>query len=255
MFNNIKVMTGLEWAEFTTVILVLGVGYPFLSKLGFYNRLGVNWYINTGNAFSIFLSSISVIFWMLLGFAFSYISYRGIILIKNQITRFLVVTGIAVILLILISIPAYFLDSLSLKVLNFLLKINYVGIVISLAAFYFLLQVLVINADLRDFPTSNDKKGSQLPIYAIIIILISGFLSWVYGGAEADKVWKYRNQILNSVSISDSKEKWYLVDYSSDKALLLKDGNGLIFKIVEYKEIKQIMPPEQKLSEISDFIK
>lgn len=254
MFNNIKVMTGLEWTEFTTVILVLGVGYPFLSKLAFYNRLGVNWYINTGNAFSIFLSSISVIFWVLLGFAFGYIAYRGILIIKNQISRFLVSSGIAVILLILIGVPAFFLDSLSLNILKLLLKINYVGIVTSLAAFYFLLQVLVINADLRDFPTSNHKKGNYVTTYAIIIIFVSGFLSWMYGGAEAEKVWKYRNQILNSVNINDSKEKWYLVDYSSDKALLLKDGNGLIFKIVEYKEMKQIIPPDQKLLGISDFI-
>ncbi|EPF6221921.1 hypothetical protein LNJ60_003074 [Acinetobacter baumannii] len=254
MFNNIKVIIGLEWAEFTTVILVLGVGYPFLSKLAFYNRLGVNWYVNTGNAFSIFLSSISVIFWVLLGFAVSYIAYRGIIIIKNQLSRLLVTAGIAVILLILMSVPAFFLDSLSLKVLNLLLKINYVGVVISLAAFYFLLMVLVLNADLRDFPTYNHKKGNYITTSAIIIILISGFLSWTHGGAEAEKVWKYRNQILNSVNISDSKDKWYLVDYSSDKALLLKEGNGLIFKIVEYKDLKQIMPPDQKLQQITDFI-
>lgn len=252
MFNKLKEVTGLAWTELTTVIIVLGVGFPFLTKLGFYNRLGVNWYKNTGNAFSIFLSSISIIFWVLLGFAFGYIVYHCINIIKQQITRYYVVLGIIIIAIILIGTPL-FLNSL--KFMNLVVNYNYLGFLISLVAFIILLVVLFINADLRDLPISNFQKKNLIPTFAIIIILITGFFSWMYGGAEADKVWKYRNLILNSVILSDSKEKWYLVDYANDKALILKEGNGLIFKIVEYKDIKQIMPPQQEMEKFPFLFK
>lgn len=253
MYNKLKEITGLEWSELTTVIVVLAVGYPFLSKYGFYNRLGIDWYINTGNAFSIFLSSISVMFWEFLGIAFSFIFYRLTIISKRPIIRLFLLNVITLIALVLVSSSILFYNSF--EVMKVLLKFNYVGIAISLCAFSCFLMVLIFNANIKDFSLKSEQKRKNLiPFYSIMIILIMGILAWSHGRAEADNVWKYRSQILNSLNIGDPKEKWYLVDYTGDKALILKDGSGLIFKIVEYKEMKEIKPPEQEIRQIFGIV-
>lgn len=253
MYNKLKEITGLEWTELTTVIVVLAVGYPFLSKYGFYNRLGIDWYINTGNAFSIFLSSISVMFWEILGVAFSFLFYRLIIISKSLLIRHFLLYGIMLIVFFLVLMPILYYNSF--EVMKVLLKLNYVGIAISLCAFICFLMVLLINANLKDFSQKSEPKRKNLiPVFSILIILHMGVLAWTHGRAEADNVWKYRSQILNSLNLGNPKEKWYLVDYTGDKALILKDGSGLIFKIVEYKEMKEIKPPEQEIRQIYGIV-
>ncbi|MFV5193075.1 hypothetical protein ACMXYY_13190, partial [Acinetobacter courvalinii] len=118
------------------------------------------------------------------------------------------------------------------------------GLVVALGIYSVFITLFLSNYEWkRRYPEDEDAL-SYLKSGPVIIMLFA-FLSWGYGQTDAKNVVEYRDQILNNVTLGDPEENLYLVDYTSDKALILKEGCEKVFKIVEYKDLKQISPPEQ----------
>lgn len=236
MLSEFKSRTGLEWGEITSILILVSVGVPFLYKVGFYNELGIGWYINTGNAFSIFVSSVSIIFFGIFGLILGCVTFLGIKEIKTL--RYSVP-------LILITVIILFLMALLLftELALYLKKVDFTGIVLTLTMYSLVISFLTANDALNEGEGRSDKR---IIAYGAIIIIAYAFLSWSYGQSEAQNILKYKHDNLNIVDLKGESEKWFLVDYTGDKALIIKDGSKSIFRIVEYKDLKQISPPEKK---------
>ncbi|MDC4477367.1 hypothetical protein NQ655_18330, partial [Acinetobacter baumannii] len=225
MFKKIKENTGLEWVELTSILIVLSVGYPFLYKVGFYNELGIGWYLNTGTAFSIFVSSVSVVFWGVLGLILGYLIFLLVKLIPSVKVRVITPPLISFIFLIFSLQPVFFKNSPEVK--RLLLENNFSGIEVSLAIISVFLTILVINKELSDLDINIiPNKEKKILTFSVLIIFVYASLAWSHGDREARNIWKYRGQILNKVELKSIDEKWFLVDYAGDKALILKEGNG-----------------------------
>lgn len=53
---------------------------------------------------------------------------------------------------------------------------------------------------------------------------------------------KIKHLLLNKVTINDKQEKWFVVDSTSEKVLIINDKNQ--FKIIQTNEIKVIDRPK-----------
>lgn len=241
MLNKIKKSTGLEWGELTSILVVICVGLSFIYKVGFYNGLGVGWYINTGSAFTIFVSSISVIFWGVSGLILGYLTFLGIKEIQNTRLRtiFPLILNVTVAtILVIMIISMNFSDSTV-----WFVKFNLTGLMITLVLYNIFITIISTNHEMNIIGVVNEKR---FIVSGTFLLLLYAFLAWGFGQTQAKNVLEYREEILNKVSLDQSKDNWYLVDYTGDKVLLLKEGSGMIFKVVEYKDLKEISPPDQK---------
>ena len=68
------------------------------------------------------------------------------------------------------------------------------------------------------------------------------FSPYFYGKREAEILLSGKHN-LNMVSLGDEREKWLLLEMNGDKALLVSKSNFKKFKLIEYKEIKELHVP------------
>ena len=98
--------------------------------------------------------------------------------------------------------------------------------------------------------TPIQDDGSQL--YKLINILrISLIVSpvifilfgpYYYGKNEAKALLSGKHN-LNTASLGSYREKWLLLEMNGDKALLVNKENLKSFKLVEYKDVKELNAP------------
>jgi hypothetical protein len=223
-------------AEVFSFLSIIGVGYAFIYKFSYFYSLGVPWYLNNISPLSIIISSMIFISVSILGVLIGF--FLGSIGVYLD-DRFNSLSGTLVLFLFLLisallSIPIYDLFNLS-KYFDFYL-INLI-LFMTLAGF-----ISTINIKLL---LGIDLIKENIRLYTIIgpIAIFFVTIAFLYGNFEAQKATNNPNKSLNTVVLNNDMNKWYLIDYMGDKVLIMKEGEKGVFKIVEYKEIKQFKTP------------
>lgn len=229
----------------------LSLGYSLLYKLSFYNILGIPWYINNFTPQTLFFSSIKLIF---ISFPVALFGWFLGGIIKD---RFIILISINLIVI-------------GLSYFNVYVNIN----LISINAFiYLMIFIYMLNArssyfkprTLEYFPSKNRQKtftrkwyilwASIRAFHILIQFIMKKFLLYflffacfilapcMIGAFEAKSLLREKENLLNEVSLNNEKGKWYILDISSDKCLLINNYND--FKIVNVNDIKQFKMPKK----------
>lgn len=225
-----KFLEKLSVAESLTVLFSFGVGVSLIFKAGFYNTLGVDWYLNNLSAQQIFLSAVGVVVCVLLGAGFGLVNR----LVPKRYWQ------VPLILLVLFSIgimgvkiagiqelqveSTVFLTSLAIGVTLSELNrgvVNENGILLS-----------ELNWEERTF-----LEKISGPLMAVILIIL--FIYMIYSSGKDKATYllddKYKKTY---VKIKSDNERWILVEMNGDKVFLMSKESSPRFKIIEYKEIE-----------------
>ncbi|HFF4506940.1 hypothetical protein ABTD46_16885 [Acinetobacter baumannii] len=242
MFDKIKDIFGLSWIEFTSFLAFSAVGLSLLYKYTLFSYLGIPWYVNTSNAFTIFVSSLSLLITISVGLTLGFGVSKLIDLLSNTTLKIIIIFIVTIICISIFFsttvLSTYLFDKQHLS------RMNFVGVGLVAVSCSYSLFLYFFNKTGRDLQSRDSDRFKIVQILMFLLILLS--LTFMFGILEAKNIWKYREYTLNKVTLQKSSQNWYLLDYSSDKALILKGTQGVVFKVVEYKEINEITPPQQK---------
>ncbi len=220
-------------AELLTTLFILSVGISLLYKYGFYEALGISWYIFTLSPQQLFLSSINLVFFSILGIIMGFFnSLYNEKYWEVSLVGFLGITIIAF-LSTIINFP---LLSRGL----YLLTISSTLVMSAINFFIYSKKT----ADENIYENYNFMKRAGFPIISVIIIAALLGIVYYEGGQEA-----YRYSLLSFtksiVKLKDKTEGWVLIEMNGDKVLLMKQlEDKKVFKIVEYKEVEEITAME-----------
>ncbi|ENX36318.1 hypothetical protein F889_00480 [Acinetobacter colistiniresistens] len=227
-----------SFIEILTVLFFLSVGVSLAFKIGFYNALGVGWYIQNLTPQLLFISSLKIIF-----ISFGGVGAGYIIGLKFS-EKFVSTLAMAV-----VTCYSVFVGLIEP---NFDIKIqfsDYFGLILFL--YYTTTSMYVVSLELKNRRYNNTLfVGPRRPItreeffldnvFKCILVLSFFFLPFATG-SDAGKLVKKNKYENNEVVVKGSPKKWYLVDISGDKVLLKeKNIQDDVFKMVEYKEIETI---------------
>ncbi len=226
-------------AELLTILFILSVGISLLYKYGFYEALGISWYIFTLSPQQLFLSSINLIFFSILGIIMGFFnSLYNEKYWEVSLVGFIAITVIAF-LSTLVNFP---LLSRGLYILT-----TSATLVMS-AINFFIYSRKTAKENIHENYSFIKKAG--YPIMSIIII--AALLGVVYyeGGQEADR-YSLLSFSKSIVKLKDKTEGWVLIEMNGDKVLLMKQLEGKrVFKIVEYKEVDEIISEWNRIKTI-----
>ena len=225
-------------AELLTILFSVSVGISLLYKMGFYNSLGINWYIHNLTPQQLFISSIKLVSISLIGILVGLwlgtkISERQsnlIFIVSTAIIFFITFVGKKI-----IAVNLYFIimDWLLMFTLNFIV-----------AMFLINSRALITSKDKSILVNVEPKKINnfdRFERYSVVLMFILGVTSMPYAsGSDAGKKVLNNQANLNSVILKDKSSNWLLVEMSGDKVLLKKNTKEAVFKIIEYKEIETI---------------
>ncbi|WP_151980593.1 hypothetical protein [Acinetobacter guerrae] len=227
--NNLNVANNLGLIELLTLSFFLSVGVSLLYKCGFYSTLGISWYLNNLSPQYLFISSLKFVVPIFLSFlvgAFLSLKFSKvtngsifqILFFLFLIASYLLIKYISSLLLIsllTIFIFAFFVDSLknALPVIRLIMT--------------------------EDTEPRVDILKSILMIMLIFNTLIIIYIPFAYGKIEALEV-KENKVVLSQASLNGDKRNWLILEVNGDKALVMDKVNKSIFRVVEYKEIKDI---------------
>lgn len=224
-------------AELLTILFSISVGISLLYKMGFYNSLGINWYINNLTPQQLFISSIKLIISSITGVLVGF--WLGAKISEKQANIVLFVTFPGYIFFafygekIGLSFGNLNMDWFYLFFLNFLVAMFLINSEILMASKK---KSLLINVQ----PPKIDKLEHTLR-YLMPLLFILGVTGMPYfSGMDAGKRVLINRSNLNHVILKDNSSDWLLIEMSGDKALLKKNTKEPVFKIIEYKEIKTI---------------
>lgn len=217
--------------EFSSTGFFIAVGVSLLIRYSFYSRLDISWYIYNLTPQYLLMSSINHIFTSFLGLLFGIlfgIKYR-------PITQFLIY------LILFISFVCWIIWSpyrTSVHISNFIL---YLLISMFAAGSYTQIKLISNSLNFIENPPKNllVKFKSEL-FLLIVMILILIFSPAIVGIEKAEEILKYKSD-LNQVLIDKDKTDWRLIEMNGDKALLIRNSQERVFKLIEYKEIKEII--------------
>ncbi|MFA2969380.1 hypothetical protein KWE21_02020 [Acinetobacter pittii] len=253
MIDKSKLPFGLNVLELVSLMGFLSLGYSLLYKLSFYKVLGIPWYINNFTPQTLFFSSINLIF---ISFPAALLGWYLGGVIKD---RSIIVISLNLIVVGLISYFSFYVD-INLIPFNAL---------VYLMIFFYMLNAsarssFFISNTLDNFPSKNQQKtftrkwyilwSSMRTFHISIQIMKKFFLIFIFfacfilapcmiGAFEAKSVLKDKENLLNEVLLNNENSKWYILDISSDKCLLINKNND--FKIINVNEIKQFKMPKK----------
>ncbi|MDI3451672.1 hypothetical protein QLG01_00490 [Acinetobacter sp. V89_4] len=252
MIDKSKLPFGLNVLELVSLMGFLSLGYSLLYKLSFYNVFGIPWYINNFTPQTLFFSSIKLIFIAFPAALFGW--YLGGIL-KDRLI-------ILIILNLLVSGLVsyyYFYVDINLIPINALIYLMIFFYMLNARSSYFKPKTL------DNFPSKNRQKTFTRKLYILwasirafhilIQFIMKKFLIYfmffacfilapcMVGAFEAKSLLREKENLLNEVFLNNEKGKWYILDISSDKCLLINNYND--FKIVNINDIKQFKMPKK----------
>lgn len=269
MLKDIKLPLNLSVMEALTCLSFLVIGYLFIYRFCYYNTLGISWYITSISPAQVITSSGKILFNFFIGgcvafivakFAKLFKSYKEFVIIifivflyalwaklvlgdgeflKGGIQNFFEIAELSLpnilhFILTLLMIYAIILNN------NKLLKVN---------------TVIVENLVLPDkvlTPSNVIKQNQKIRRDGAILNYLAIFIVTLItpanmGNKDALHLLEKRDVILSQAVIKGDTNKWYLVDVSGDKILLIKENKRNIknneFKLIEYKDIKSIIAP------------
>lgn len=220
----------LNLAEVLTVLFIFGVGISLIFKAGFYNTLGVDWYLNNLTAQQIFLSAVGIVVCALLG--------AGLGLINRFVPKRY--WEVPFILLVL-----FFIGAIGIKIAE--IQEFQVEATVFLTSLVIGVALSEINRDVvnKDAVLLSELKWEERTFFEkisgsiIIVVFIFYFIYMIYDSGK-DKA----NYLLDDkyektyVKIKSDKERWILVEMNGDKVFLMSKESIPKFKIIEYKEIE-----------------
>ncbi|ONN50970.1 hypothetical protein AC056_06090 [Acinetobacter genomosp. 33YU] len=233
----IEYLKRASFIEILTILFFLSVGVSLTFKIGFYNALGVGWYIQNLTPQILFISSFKIIL-IFLGGIFIGCTFG---LKLSERTASLIFFSLFALYLSFNGIFQH-LFSISFEISD------YFGVVLFL--FYLLTSMFLASLVFKN-RQYNDPLfvGPLIPIkredvifdnvFKIVIILLIFCLPYV-SGSDAGRLVK-DNKVNSVVVIKNDSRKWHLIDMSGDK-VLLKEINTKenVFKVLEYKDIDTI---------------
>lgn len=216
-------------AEILTALFIGSVGLSILYKYGFYEELGISWYVFTLSPQQLFLSSINLIFFSILG------------ILMGALNSFYneKYWEIAIVIIMLILLSFLFSNTLVFPTLKRGMYIFMISAVFTVSAlnfsFYFTNKSDNTLAPLDNSNNFFNRVGPQVVSLGMIV----GLLSFIYfeGKAEAERL-TLLNTTKSIIKLKNNDDRWILIDMNGDKALMIKDSENREFKIVEYKEIE-----------------
>lgn len=228
--NNIKLPFELTFFELLTVLSTLSVGYLLIYKFSFYYYLGIPWFTTSLTPSYIIFSSIGVmilsIFGLLIGYAISNVFSSKKLVILLFISMFA----------ICIFLETYFKNNYAeiyRQLSTFVLFTLYSIMLFSLRNVY----KIRMNSSISDSSKITEKK-LVIFLSASISIFMYGAFPFKFGAEEAKNIIENKGDLTTIATLKDSKEKWFLIEYSNDKVLLMRSNNQ--FKLVEYKDLDTI---------------
>ncbi|MCX0334774.1 hypothetical protein [Acinetobacter radioresistens] len=251
MIKEIKLPLNMGMLEVVSIISFIAIGYSLLYRYAFYYYLGISWYINTLNSQYIVLSSLKIIFTSILSICFAVLLSQ---LLKDFRLRIYIVISIIFLILIFLTLIVIFFIKDNMILYNYSVIFRQVFIYI----LYPLIFIMFIRIYKNQIEILDSREYSQLMTKEEIVlkkkfyknrtILVGTFtlfvlasIPYLSGKAEAKFLLKNKEKVLNSVKLTSNHDTWYLLESYNDKALLIKEAKKPIFKIVEVKDIDEII--------------
>lgn len=225
----LKKLNNLSGFEVVSITFFISVGISLIYKYGYYSTLGIDWYINILTPQYLFMSS-----FMLLAFIFLGILIGMVLGLKcRDFIRGIL--GQAIFVLLLLGM--FFAHILDMEI-DFKLTVTFLSVI----------MVFTVIDAYKTTPIQHN--GSQLYKFINILrILLIGlpvifilFAPYYYGKKEAEILLSGKHN-LNIVSLDSDPKKWLLLEMNGDKALLVNKSNFKNFKLIEYKDIKELNTP------------
>lgn len=243
MLKEIKLPLNTSILELATVSFFIAVGYSVIYKYSFYNELGIEWYVYSLSPNFIILSSVKMLFTLLLGLFLGLFIFMKV---KN-IKKVLIHMFILMFFMTVYFVVNYFKEDLFFSKRT--ISLFFVGILLVGASKY----CLIGYADSRnlkdDTDDTDDKEKNMLIIqryffltYIVFVIFLILSVPASLGMGEARELKKnFYN--LDRVILKENNSTWKLLDLNGDKLLLVANTSeeDLAFKIVEYKDVDSIV--------------
>lgn len=213
--------------EFMTLVLFIGISYAYLYKITLYEALGISWLIGSLTPNYVLVSSISFIFSTFIG------ACIGLLLPMKRL------------FLVIVIVLAFVFISLICLLTFFNLLSEFFGKNYNYLSFIFWCLVCTYSVGLSKFNIESHhitKKlgGKPVPLSLsifIFVILILAAPSWL-SKIEQKKIIEKPEIFYSQVTIKNDKRKWFLLEFIGDKALIKLEGNNLVYRFVEYKDIE-----------------
>lgn len=226
-------------AEILTIIFIFSVGISLIYKAGFYAELRIGWYLYTLSPQQLFLTSIKLVLFSMLGVALGVL--MAFFIEKHTESIFII--------FYLIFIGVVFGSFIGLRPLISGLYILLVSAILVMALIEINLKVTVEKSQkhslyIPDKGSLLHKVGSLLhkvgrPIFSILLVIVLLWLVYFEGTKEANRI-SFVDTPKSIVDLKNNTDKWILIEMNGDKALIMRDSKKEEFKIVEYKEIESI---------------
>lgn len=219
-------------AEILTIIFIFSVGISLIYKAGFYAELGIGWYLYTLSPQQLFLTSIKLVLFSMLGVALGVL--MAFFIEKHTESIFII--------FYLIFIGVVFGSFIGLRPLISGLYILLVSAILVMALIEINLKLTVEKSQKHSLYIPD--KGSLLhkvgrPIFSILLVIVLLWLVYLEGTKEANRI-SFVDTPKSIVDLKNNTDKWILIEMNGDKALIMRDSKKEEFKIVEYKEIESI---------------
>lgn len=212
-------------AEMLTIIFIVSVGISLLYKYGFYQELGIEWYLYTLSPQQLFLSSISLVLFSILGV---------ILGVLNSIYSEKYWESIFILFLILIFL-LFFQDYLSWEIPSRAISLLITNTLVFMSIFKLNFEISNIQGEIKNLSLFDKVMP---PLCSIFIILGSLGVIQNEGVYDAKNITSF-NSAKSIIKLKNNQGKWILIDMNGDKVLLMKQMEAKkFFKIVEYKEIE-----------------
>lgn len=230
---NLQKLLSLGVLEIATIAFFISVGISLIYKNGFYSKLGIDWYLNNLSPQYIFISSLGLVVPIFLSI------FLGVFL-SIKYKKFMNSIG-GQSLYLIFAIGGFVAIKLGLH-------IPFIAIILMFIVFITTLMIESIQALSDTFTLSGiEVNHNKITIFMksfMLICLVFSILAicyspYLYGQAEATEIISKKTR-LNLVELHSDKHNWLLLEMNGDKVLLVNSIDLQSFKIVEYKDIKEI---------------
>ncbi|MDM1758124.1 hypothetical protein HX127_11180 [Acinetobacter sp. 256-1] len=225
-----KKLHNLSGFESISIIFFISVGISLIYKYGYYSTLGIDWYINILTPQYLFMSSFMFLVFIFLGIAI------GILLGLKGTEFFNSLWG----------------QALSILLTLFIFLIYKIGVEVDFRVIVSFFSMIMVFLCIDAYQTTSNIHNNDSLLYKYVKVMRAFLLvfplfsilcsPYFFGKKEAEILLSGKHN-LNIVSLNSDPKKWLLLEMNGDKALLVNKSNFTNFKLIEYKDIKELNTP------------
>lgn len=229
--------------EILTILFFISVGISLTYKIGFYSTIGADWYIQNLSPQQLFISSFRVSLASLLGVILGcYLGFKLKYKTVEKITFFSLIFYMAA--RIYISSTSYGHS----VVIDFDIAL----LILNALTVMFMITIERENKQYNNFNFIGPLNVNLITttkidsFFKFLFLMFFLFAPYAIGIDKGNLVNKNESNY-SYVKIKNDSSCWLLIDLNGDKVLIKKvSKNEQIFKLVEYKEIQQIISQVSK---------